>query len=227
MTQTARDIVASAIADLHKIVDHARADGSVERMMHALERWKRRTVQDIRSSISPLEASKFSKIALRPNWVTAESADAPLVRHITFLETLLQEIEDRPGRTISVSASGPPPELPGKPVVFLGHAAADAALAEYLEAAITASVPDCDVFRTTRIGQIPSGIPWFQHVTSRLAGASRYVVLLTPISQTRPWVSFETGAAWMTGRTLVPALGGGPFSRRNRRTAEKPPAPFP
>lgn len=114
-----------------------------------------------------------------------------------------------PKAQIVAGASKTPAEPPGPPIVFLSHAAVDAELAEFVEATIRQSVPDSVVFRTSRLGQIPSGRPWFQHITEHLATADKYVVLLTPSSHARPWVNFETGAAWMTGRTLVPVLGGG------------------
>jgi hypothetical protein len=97
----------------------------------------------------------------------------------------------------------------GRPFIFLSHAAADAALAAYTEDKLRQAIPSHEVFRTTRVGQTPSGYPWFQHIADHLRGAAKYLVLLTPASQTRPWLNFETGAAWMTGRTVVPALGGG------------------
>jgi hypothetical protein len=178
-------------------------------MIQELERWKRRTTEDLRAHVAPSEASTFARIAIRPNWVSMQSPDAPLERHAAFLVALRQDLEARPGRTVVAPSGGPPRELPGKPVVFLSHAAADAALAEYVEQIVRRDVANHEVFRTTRLGQIPPGKPWFQHIVEHLSGASKYVVLLTPASQTRAWVIFETGAAWMTGRALVPVLGGG------------------
>lgn len=209
MTSTARDVVDTAVAELKEIVGRARGSGSPQLMIQELERWKRRTTEDLRSFVSPSEASTFARIALRPNWVNMESPDGPLERHAAFLVALRQDLEARPGRTVAVPSGGPPKELPGKPVVFLSHAAADAALAEYVEQIIRRDVANIEVFRTTRLGQIPPGKAWFQHITNHLSGASKYVVLLTPASQSRPWVNFETGAAWMTARPLVPVLGGG------------------
>ena len=127
----------------------------------------------------------------------------------TIFNPLLEQIRARRSGQSRVPQELAPKELTGEPVIFLSHAAADVALAEHLEETFRRDVKGYDVFRTTRLGQIPSGRPWFQHITDHLSGASKYVVLLTPASQLRPWVIFETGAAWMTRRVLIPVLGGG------------------
>ncbi|MEW5918526.1 MAG: toll/interleukin-1 receptor domain-containing protein [Gemmatimonadota bacterium] len=94
-------------------------------------------------------------------------------------------------------------------VLFLSHAAGDVKLAEFLEASFTAFLPGLTVFRASRPDQIPPGREWFQHVVSGLRTADAYLVLLTPRSQNRPWVIFETGAAWFADRKLILALAGG------------------
>lgn len=204
----AREVVQAALHDLTEIVMRARMGGSPERMMTDLKRWKRRISEDFRTHVSPRESVEFDRISIQPSWVNMETIDAPLQRHVAFLDALLEEIDRRPGRTVATTPSSGR-ELPGKPVVFLSHSAADAALAEWLEAAIRGSIANTEVFRTTRLGQIPSGLAWFQHIGEHLRGATKYIVLITPASQNRPWVNFEVGAAWMSGRKLVPVLGGG------------------
>lgn len=94
-------------------------------------------------------------------------------------------------------------------MIFISHAAADRALAEYLEATILHLDPKVEVFRTTRSGQIPAGRPWFDHIVGQLEASDRYAILLTPASQVRPWVNFETGVAFHTRRKLVPLLAAG------------------
>lgn len=93
--------------------------------------------------------------------------------------------------------------------IFISHASVDVGIAEYVETIIKANMPDVNVFRTTRIGQIPSGTEWFSRILSELKTADKYVILLTPWAMSRPWVSFETGAAWMSGRTCVAVVAGG------------------
>ena len=93
--------------------------------------------------------------------------------------------------------------------IFLSHAAVDTRIAEYLETTIQQNIKNASVFRTTRIGQIPSGTEWFSTILKELKLANKYMVLLTPWSMSRPWVCFETGAAWMTDNKLVVVVAGG------------------
>lgn len=92
--------------------------------------------------------------------------------------------------------------------LFLSHAGADRQVAEYLRSRITASVPGIDVFLASRPGQIPVGADWLATIKEELASSDAYLVLLTPASAGRPWVQFETGAAWMSDRLLVTVIAG-------------------
>lgn len=94
------------------------------------------------------------------------------------------------------------------PKIFLSHAAADAALAEFVEQTITGLETNATVFRTTRPDQLPSGESWFRTIEENLRSSSAYLVLLTATSKERPWILFETGAAWYSDRPLVPVLAG-------------------
>lgn len=92
--------------------------------------------------------------------------------------------------------------------IFISHASVDVGIAEYLETTIRQIMPQVEVFRTTRVGQIPSGTEWFPSIMAGLKTADKYLVLLTPWGMSRPWVSFETGAAWMSNRPLVTVVAG-------------------
>jgi len=96
-----------------------------------------------------------------------------------------------------------------RPKIFISHAAVDVGIAEYLETSLRQASPQIEVFRTTRVGQIPSGTEWFSRITSELRAADKYLVLLTPWGMARPWVCFETGAAWISNKTLVTVVAGG------------------
>lgn len=130
--------------------------------------------------------------------------------HRDLLRLVLAEVAKSEGSaTRDAHASRERPAHHQGSMIFLSHAAVDVQLAEYVETSFRKASSAIDVFRTSRVGQIPSGFEWFSHIGQQLRAATRYVVLLTPASQGRPWVSFETGAAWMTGRKLVPVLGAG------------------
>jgi hypothetical protein len=174
-----------------------------------LRRWKDRSVEAIRTHVSAAEASQFALVDVAPNWIVGEGVHAPIRKNAAFLAALEQELEHRPGSVIALAPAPAPRLMGGKPFTFLSHASVDAPLAAHLETALRASTPSLEVFRTTRVDQIPSGRAWFEHITAHLRAATQYVVLLTPNSQSRPWVCFEAGGAWATDRTRVLALGGG------------------
>src|SRR5689334_8438821 len=98
------------------------------------------------------------------------------------------------------------------PTIFLSHAAADAALAAFVEEQILRLVPASIVFRTSRTGQIMPGEEWFKVITTHLRESDEYLILLTPNSIARPWMWFEAGAGWMSGRRVLPVTAALPVS---------------
>jgi hypothetical protein len=95
------------------------------------------------------------------------------------------------------------------PLLFISHASVDVQVAEFLESQVRRSIAGLEVFRTSRAGQISPGVEWATEVKDRLREAALFLILLTPSSVSRPWVLFETGAAWMARKPLVPVLAGG------------------
>lgn len=93
--------------------------------------------------------------------------------------------------------------------VFLSHAAADAPLAEYLSEVIRTSVGNVEVFVASSPGQVETGEEWLTRIKQELRDSDTYLVLLTPTSIERLWIWFETGAAWMSERRLVPVVARG------------------
>jgi hypothetical protein len=93
--------------------------------------------------------------------------------------------------------------------LFISHAAVDRGLAGFVDETARVAIPGIQVFRASRVGQIRAGREWFDVVTRELRESDKYMVLLTEASISKPWISFETGAAWYTGRTLVPLLAPG------------------
>lgn len=93
--------------------------------------------------------------------------------------------------------------------LFLSHSAVDVQLAAFLQTTAASSIPNVEVFRTTRVGEIPAGRAWFDKIETELRAADCFLVLLSHASMARPWVCFETGAAWYSKRPMVPALAPG------------------
>lgn len=92
--------------------------------------------------------------------------------------------------------------------IFLSHASDDHTTADYLRGRLIDAVPDSHVFLASRPGDIPVGADWLTTIKKELAASDAYMVLLTRASVQRPWVQFETGAAWMSDRTLVTVVAG-------------------
>jgi hypothetical protein len=93
--------------------------------------------------------------------------------------------------------------------IFLSHAAADTKLAQFVQDELTRSGNGVKVFVASRVGDIRADEDWLPAIQRELQAADAYCVLLTPISNGRPWVWFETGAAWMSGEKWVIARAGG------------------
>src|SRR5438105_5302091 len=92
--------------------------------------------------------------------------------------------------------------------VFLSHSSDDRLVAEYLRERLIASISGSEIFLASRPGDIPVGADWLATIKEELSSCDAYLVLLTSTSVGRPWVQFETGAAWMSQRTLVTVVAG-------------------
>jgi hypothetical protein len=119
----------------------------------------------------------------------------------SYLATALAKLE--------TLAGDPPPGSSETKRGFISHVSTDYLLADYLRAALEAGASGVTYFMASQRGHIQSGDPWCQTILNELKRADRFLILLTPASIKRLWVSFETGAAWMSGvpRVLV-AVGG-------------------
>jgi len=66
-----------------------------------------------------------------------------------------------------------------------------------------------EVFVASKAGDIPTGADWLDAIEAALRQADTYVLLLTPRSVERLWLWYESGAAWMSERTLIPLTAAG------------------
>ena len=94
-------------------------------------------------------------------------------------------------------------------MIFLSHASADGALAEALARHIEECGTGITTFCASRAGDIPADAEWLPSVQKALLDADAYVILLTVNSVLRPWVNFETGAAWFSGKKYILVKAGG------------------
>lgn len=54
-----------------------------------------------------------------------------------------------------------------------------------------------------------AGDVWLDEIRSELTEAKVVLLMLSGESVQRPWINFEAGAAWLTGKTIIPACYGG------------------
>jgi hypothetical protein len=66
----------------------------------------------------------------------------------------------------------------------------------------------CYVFLSSA-SRIRAGELWLDRLRKELDKAKVLIALLSPKSVARPWVNFETGAAWVAGKTIIPVCFGG------------------
>lgn len=191
------------IDEFERIVRYSDPSEMIER----LQRWKIRVAQFLRNSVSEEEAKRFETISLRFDPLVPPSFNAMLESHRNALIILAEEIVAHPNELLgNESFVATRPKLRR---LFVSHAAADRPLAEYLRDQLLKRRPGTDIFLASRPGHIRTGEEWWQTIQRELKTADSFVVLLTPLSIDRPWIPFETGAAWMTGRPVYTVSAGG------------------
>ncbi len=92
--------------------------------------------------------------------------------------------------------------------VFVSHAAVDRAVATLFADKLQVALPAAGIFVASRLGSIPPGEDWLDIIRGQLRAADIYFVICTPESIERPWVWFESGAAWMSDRRVIPVTAG-------------------
>lgn len=85
--------------------------------------------------------------------------------------------------------------------IFISHATANSRLARTLAGAFEHL--GATTFLASRAGDIRADEDWLRGIERALQEADAYIVLLTPESTLRPWVNFEAGAAWFSGKQLL------------------------
>ena len=66
-----------------------------------------------------------------------------------------------------------------------------------------------NVFLSSDKWQIFAGEQWLDRIKAELQPAKVVILLLSSRSVKRPWVNFEAGAAWLTGKVIIPACFAG------------------
>ncbi len=89
-----------------------------------------------------------------------------------------------------------------KPKLFISHATSDGEFANAVKAEIEKVFANgVSVFCTSSPGAIPVGTDWLTDIEGKLRSAQAVIAIVTPISIERPWLWFEIGATWSSGRS--------------------------
>jgi hypothetical protein len=67
---------------------------------------------------------------------------------------------------------------------------------------------DPQVFLSSDQWQIFAGEIWLDRIREELNSAKVVILMLSNESVARPWVNFEAGAAWLTGKAIIPVCYG-------------------
>jgi hypothetical protein len=89
-----------------------------------------------------------------------------------------------------------------KPRLFISHATSDGEFANAVKAEIEKVFANgVSVFCTSSPGSIPAGTDWLTNIEDKLNSAQAVIAIVTPVSIERPWLWFELGATWSSGRS--------------------------
>lgn len=93
--------------------------------------------------------------------------------------------------------------------IFISFIHEEQTVATALQQLLRASLGNQNVFLSSDEWQIFAGEQWLDRIKEELSPAKVVVLMLSPRSVQRPWVNFEAGAAWLTGKILIPACFAG------------------
>jgi TIR domain len=89
-----------------------------------------------------------------------------------------------------------------KPKLFISHATTDGEFANAVKSEIEKVFANgVSVFCTSSPGAIPAGNDWLADIEGKLGSAQAVIAIVTPVSIERPWLWFELGATWSSGRS--------------------------
>lgn len=95
-------------------------------------------------------------------------------------------------------------------LVFISHIEQEKEIAIALKSLIEDSFLDAvSVFVSSHPSSIPMGATWFEKVSDGLRDCDVQIIIASPSSIQRPWVSFEAGAVWFKKNPLIPLLHSG------------------
>jgi TIR domain-containing protein len=93
-------------------------------------------------------------------------------------------------------------------LIFLSHAARDQGIAIYLKKIIEEAIPSSNVFVSSDTEDLRPGDEWVKTIRENLREAKMLLLLASKRGLSRPWVWYETGAAWSREIRMIPCCLG-------------------
>ena len=94
--------------------------------------------------------------------------------------------------------------------LFVSHVSVEAPIAALLEKIIEDDfIGIVDLFASSNVTSIQGGEKWLDAIKAAIADSAAVLVLCSETSIHRPWVQFEIGAAWQTGKRIIPVCHSG------------------
>ena len=115
------------------------------------------------------------------------------------VDQYIYAIRKRPAPDVAESGNGG---------VFLSHAASDERIALLLKAAIERRLPGVEVFCSSDPADLPPDSRWAAEIQEALRASSMLMFIASERGLQRPWVWFECGTFWFTGKRILPACLG-------------------
>lgn len=97
-----------------------------------------------------------------------------------------------------------------KTTLFVSHISVEAPVAAFLRKIIEDDfIRIVDLFASSDVTSIQGGEKWLDTIKGAIADSAAVLVLCSETSIHRPWVQFEIGAAWATGKRIIPICHSG------------------
>src|SRR5262245_44800720 len=94
--------------------------------------------------------------------------------------------------------------------LFVSHISTEAPIAALLKKIIADDfIRIVDLFASSDVTGIQAGDAWLDAIKTAIADSAAVLVLCSGTSIHRPWVQFEIGAAWATGKRIIPVCHSG------------------
>jgi len=94
--------------------------------------------------------------------------------------------------------------------LFISHISEERKIAEGIKIALSRDFLGLvNVFVSSDTESISAGEEWLLSVEKALRDCTIFIILCSPESIRRPWINFETGAAWMRDIPIIPVCHSG------------------